>query len=363
MHVRGRFMESIGFEDPKLARDIGKRIREIAPSCDLGFCHVCGTHEYSITHHGLRSLLPGNLEVRAGPGCPTCVVPAEDIDEAVWLALHDVTLTTFGDMFRVPGSHSSLSDAKAKGGDVRIVYSVTEALKMAEKEPEKDFVFFAIGFETTAPTNAVEILNGPPKNFSFLISHRLIPPAMELLMGIGDLQIDGFICPGHVATIIGAEAFNIFPGAYNMPSVIAGFEPIDVLIAILMLLKQVNEGTARLDNEYTRAVTKEGNLKAKRMIQEVFELTSGRWRGIGRLPFSAYKLKDEFSDYDARLKYDIKTGPARELAPGCDCHLVIIGKIDPPECSMFLKACRPEHPKGPCMVSQEGTCNIWAKYG
>lgn len=351
------------FRNSKLAADVTKKIRELTPSRELRFCHVCGTHEFTITHYGLRSLFPRNIDVRAGPGCPVCIVPAKEIDEAVWLALHEVTVATFGDMLRIPGSHLSLSDAKAKGGDVRIVYSVTEALKMAQKEPDKDFVFFAIGFETTAPTNAVEILSRPPKNFSFLVAHRLIPPAMELLLGIGELHIDGFICPGHVATITGSKAFKIFPEAYNMPTVISGFEPIDVLLSILMLLKQLQHNTAKLENEYARSVTDEGNVKAQKFVQEVFDVTEGEWRGIGRVPNSAYNLNPKFSNYDARLKYDIKIGPVTELAPGCSCPLVIIGKINPPECPIFMNKCRPEHPIGPCMVSYEGTCNIWAKHG
>lgn len=356
-------MKVTSFRSPKLAAKIIRKINEVTPSHNLRFCHVCGTHEYTITHYGLRSLLPRNIEVRAGPGCPVCIVPAEEIDEAVWLAQHGVAVATFGDMLRVQGSKLSLSDIRAAGGDVRVVYSVTEALKMARKEATKDFVFFAIGFETTAPTNAIEILNGPPKNFSFLVAHRLIPPAMELLLGIGDLHIDGFICPGHVATITGAKAFRIFPEAYNMPTIIAGFEPIDVLLGLLMLLTQLKEGAARLENEYARSVTYEGNVKAQGFVDKVFDVVNGNWRGIGGIPKSAYKLKGAFSEYDARLKYEIKTGPARELTPGCSCHLVVIGKINPPECPMFLKACRPEHPLGACMVSYEGTCNIWAKHG
>lgn len=354
-------MKLTEFRDPALAQSIIRKIKSLAPQDHVKFCHVCGTHEFTITRSGLRTLLPSNIEVIAGPGCPVCIVPAEEIDEAVWLAQHGVTVVTFGDMLRVPGSETSLSDAKAAGGDVRVVYSVTKAVKMARAESDKNFVFFAIGFETTAPTNAAEILRNPPKNLSFLVSHRLIPPAMELLLGIGDIHIDGFICPGHVATVIGADAFSIFPKAYGMPTVVAGFEPIDVLMAILMLLKQLKEG-ARLDNEYARSVTKEGNVKAQRLIKEVFDVSGGRWRGIGRIPNSAYRLKDGFSDYDARLKYEIKTGPARDIAPGCSCHLVIIGKINPPACPMFLKTCKPEHPLGPCMVSHEGTCHIWSRH-
>lgn len=310
-----------------------------------------------------RMLLPDNLDVIAGPGCPVCVVPSAEIDEAISLALNSVTVATFGDMLRVPGSSMSLQDAKASGGDVRIVYSVRDAVKMAEKEPSKNFVFFAIGFETTAPATALEILNKPPANLSFLISHRLIPPAMELLLGVGDLHIDGFIAPGHVSTVIGVEPYRLFPEAYNMPTVIAGFDPLDVLFAVSMLLKQIQDGEARVENEYTRAVAWEGNVKAQALIQKVFTVVDGHWRGIGRVPNSALKLRDDFSSYDARAKYSIKTEPSRDLLPGCSCHLVLIGRIQPPECSLYGKVCTPDSPRGPCMVSSEGTCRIWYKYG
>jgi hydrogenase expression/formation protein HypD len=351
------------FRNSTLAKSIIKKIERLVPGYNVRFCHVCGTHEWTITHYGIRALLPESLDVIAGPGCPVCVVPAKEIDEAIWLALNKVTVLTFGDMIRVPGSKISLSQAKAMGGKVKVVYSVKDAVKMAKKNPNEEFVFFAIGFETTAPSNAVEILNGPPKNLSFLISHRLIPPVMELLLGIGDLQIDGFIAPGHVSTIIGMRPYEIFPKAYRMPTVIAGFEPLDVLFAILLLLKQINKGEAKLENEYTRAVKWEGNIKAQKVIEEVFEITTGEWRGLGKVPSSALKLKNEFSYLDARLRYNIKVESSRDLLPGCSCHLVIIGKIKPKECPLFMKACTPQSPKGPCMVSIEGTCAIWAKHG
>lgn len=277
--------------------------------------------------------------------------------------MNGVTILCFGDMFRVPGSELSLADVKARGADVRVVYSVSDAVEIARKEPEKEFTFHAIGFETTAPTTAFEIKKGLPDNLSYLLSHRLIPPAMELMCGIGDLAIDGFICPGHVATITGAKAFRIFAEAYRMPTVISGFEPVDFLLSVFMLLRQLKEGVARLENEYVRSVTEEGNVKAQKLIEEVFEVTAGDWRGIGRIPSSAYQLKEECSKYDARKKYDIKIGPSRDVFPGCLCHLVIIGKIHPTECPMFMKECRPEHPIGPCMVSREGTCKIWSQYG
>ena len=226
-------MAAQSYRDPELAKRIAEKIRVVAPKTDtVKFCHVCGTHEWTITHFGLRSLLPENVEVIAGPGCPVCIVPASEVDEAVQLAQKGVAVTCFGDLLRVPGSNGSLLEAKAEGADVRVVYSISDAVKMADKEREKEFAFFAVGFETTAPSTAVEALKNPPKNFSFLVSHRLIPPAMELLLGVGDLQIDGFIAPGHVSAIIGLKPYELFPRVYRMPTVVAGFEPIDVLMAL-----------------------------------------------------------------------------------------------------------------------------------
>lgn len=350
------------FRDPELAKRVVEKIREVAPKRDVvKICHVCGTHEWTITHYGLRSLLPSNVEVIAGPGCPVCVTPASEIDEAVQLAQKGITVTCFGDVLRVPSSENSLLEAKAEGADVRVVYSVSDAVKMAEREPAKEFAFFAIGFETTAPSTATEVLKKPPKNLSFLVSHRLIPPAMELLLGIGDLQIDGFIAPGHVSTVIGLKAYEIFPKAYRMPTVVAGFEPLDVLFAVYMILKQLKEGAARLENEYIRAVNWDGNIKAQKIMQQAFDVVDGEWRGFGKLPSSAFKLKMQYASFDAREKFGVHVKQGRDLLPGCQCHLIMIGKIKPTECPLFMKACTPQKPKGACMVGVEGTCRIWAK--
>jgi hydrogenase expression/formation protein HypD len=354
--------EKLRFRDPEFAKNIAQKIREVTPKDDtVKFCHVCGTHEWTITHYGLRSLLPKNVEVIAGPGCPVCIVPAAEIDEAVRLAQKGVVVTCFGDVLRVPGSHMSLLEAKAAGADVRIVYGVSDAVEMAAREQDKDFAFFAVGFETTAPSTAVEALGKLPENFSFLVSHRLIPPAMELLLGIGDLNISGFIAPGHVSAIIGMKPYELFPRVYRMPTVVAGFEPIDVLMGIYMLLKQHAEGTARLENEYSRVVKWEGNPKALEVMEQAFAVTGGNWRGIGRLPDSALKLRDELGGYDAREKFGVHVEQGKDILLGCECHLVIIGKIKPDECPMFMKACTPAKPVGACMVSSEGTCRVWAK--
>jgi hydrogenase expression/formation protein HypD len=255
----------------------------------------------------------------------------------------------------------SLLDSKAEGADVRIVYSLSDAVKMAEKEPKKEIAFFAIGFETTAPSTAVEILNKPPKNLSFLVSHRVIPPAMKMLVEMKDLNLNGFIAPGHVSTIIGLKPYEVFPELHHMPTVVAGFEPLDVLFSVYMILKQLREGKPRLENEYMRVVQWEGNPKAQELMRKVFDVTDGGWRGIGTIASSKLKLRDEYAAYDAHLKHGVKVEHGVDLQPGCRCHLVIIGKIKPTECPLFMKACTPQKPVGACMVSVEGTCRIWAK--
>jgi len=354
--------EKLRFRDQNLAKRIAEKIHDAAPKeGTVKICHVCGTHEWTITHFGIRSLLPKNVEVITGPGCPVCVTPASEVDEAVQIALKGVTVTCFGDVLRVPGSKMSLLDAKAEGTDVRIVYSVSDAVRIAEKEPDKEFCFFAIGFETTAPSTAVEILNKPPRNLSFLVSHRLIPPAMKMLVEMEDLNLNGFIAPGHVSTIIGLDPYEIFPKTYDMPTVVAGFEPLDVLFGVYMILKQLREGKPRLENEYTRAVRWEGNTKAQELMQKAFSVVDGNWRGLGTIPSSKFMLNEEYAAYEAHLKHDVKVEHGVDIQKGCRCHLVIIGKIKPTECPLFMKACTPQKPVGACMVSIEGTCRIWAK--
>src|SRR3972149_1583444 len=354
--------EKLRFRDPELAKSIAQKIREIAPKDEIvKICHICGTHEWTITHYGLRILLPSNVEVITGPGCPVCIVPASEVDEAVELAMKGMSITCFGDVLRVPGSRMSLLDAKAKGADIRIVYSVSDAVKMAENEANKEFVFFAVGFETTAPSTAVEISQKPPINLSFLVSHRVIPPAMELLANMEDLNLNGFIAPGHVSTIIGLRPYEVFPRKYGMPTVVAGFEPLDVLFSVYMIIRQLSENKPRLENEYTRAVRWEGNAKAQRLIQEVFDVKDGKWRGLGTIPSSKLTLKKQYAAYNAELNYNVKVEEGIDLQPGCRCHLAVIGKIKPSECPLFMNACTPQNPVGACMVSMEGTCRVWAK--
>ena len=325
--------------------------------------HVCGTHEHTISKYGLRSLLPKELEIVSGPGCPVCVCPAADIDKAIEIGKRDDTIiTTFGDMIRVPASNLSLAELKAGGADIRIVYGPNDAIKIANENPDKQVIFFAIGFETTVPLIGYEIKTGPPANFSVICAHKLIPAALELLMSIDRLNIDGFISPGHVSAIIGIKPYKLFSDAYRIPNVIAGFEPNDVLLAILMLLKQIKSKKAETLNEYSRVVKPEGNLVAQRIIAEVFDTVSSQWRGIGRILDGGLAIKKEFERFDANKKFNINITNSVDIPPGCSCHLVMTGKIYPYECKLFRKSCTPLNPIGPCMVSLEGTCSIYYKY-
>lgn len=352
------------FRDAGLVRKVASEIERLSKEAgETKIVHFCGTHEYSISKYGLRYLLPESVKMVAGPGCPVCVTPAGYIDVAIELASSDVELLIFGDMYRVPGSKGSLADAKADGAKVRIVYSLGDAIRIAQKDPGREFTFSAIGFETTACTTAAEVVWGRiPENMSLLVAHRLIPPLMELLVGIGDIFFQGYICPGHVSTVIGCRPYEIFPRTYRIPSVIAGFEPLDIMLAIRSILEQVVAGEAKLVNEYDRAVRYEGNPVAQRSMARAFDTVNGYIRGIGRVPGSAYELKGEFGELDARKKYNLEIKPGLDVKPGCWCHHIVVGRALPSECPMFMKECTPGTPYGPCMVSFEGTCLAWAKH-
>jgi len=345
----------------KIIGSIKKLVNEI--NKPVKFMHVCGTHEHTISKYGLRTLFPKNIEVLSGPGCPVCVCPAADIDKAIELGKRDNTiLTTFGDMIRVPATRLSLAELKAKGADVRIVYGPNDAIKIAEDNPNKEVIFFAIGFETTVPLIGYEIQSGPPSNFSVICAHKLIPAALELLMSQSLLKIDGIISPGHVSTIIGLKPYEIFSQGYRIPNVIAGFEPNDVLLSILMLLKQVRDKKYDTINEYSRVVKPEGNKIAQKIIEDVFTSISSRWRVIVRIADGGLAIKKEYEEFDAEKKFNIEIKKSQDIPPGCSCHLVMVGKLYPYECKLFGKSCTPINPIGPCMVSMEGTCSIYYKY-
>lgn len=354
---------STGFRDPRYAEAVTKEIKSHIAGKQLRIIHVCGTHEDTISQHGLRSLLPDSLNLVAGPGCPVCVCAAEDVDMAIELARQGHIITTFGDMFRVPSTDSSLVKEKGKGADVRIVYGVAEAIDIAKKNPDKEVVFIGAGFETTAPTLALELLRTPPSNFSILTSLKVIPPAMDLLVQIEGFDVDGFITPGHVSAIIGTNAFQTFAERTKTPCVAAGFEPLDVLESIRMILVQIEEGRADSENEYTRVVRPEGNIAAQRVLHNAFQIDDAPWRGLGIIPKSGYYIRDEYAEYDARVKFEFPVFESIDLLPGCRCHEVILGMVDPTDCNLFGKRCTPMDPYGPCMVGHEGTCRIRHEYG
>lgn len=343
-----------------LTRKIVERIEKISQPVKI--MHVCGSHEHTIMQHGIRSLIPPEVEVVAGPGCPVCCVPSREVDECLYLARQGVTITTFGDMLRVPGTKGSLADAKAEGADVRVVYGINNAVEIAEKIDE-EVVFMAAGFETTAPTTASEIISGPPENFSVLSCHRLIPPALKFLIESGEVNLNALIEPGHVSTIIGTRPYEVFSDKYGIPQVVAGFNPFDVLIAVYLILKQIKKGKAYVQNEYKRAVREEGNLKAQKLMEEVFYIKSKEWRGFPSIPDSIYEIRDEFSRYNARKKFDIKIKKSQEMVTGCICGPILRGVARPEECKLFKTECNPVNPVGACMVSKEGTCNIAYRYG
>ena len=346
----------------KIIKSINKIMKNVN-NRPIKLMHVCGTHEHTISKYGLRTLLPKEIEIISGPGCPVCICPSVDIDKAIELGKRkDTIITTFGDMIRVPASNVSLAELKAKGADIRIVYGPNDAIKIAKENPNKEVIFFAIGFETTVPLTGFEIKNNPPLNLSVICAHKLIPAGLELLMSIDQLKINGFISPGHVATIIGLKPFKLFSDAYQVPNVVAGFEPNDVLLAILMLLKQIRDKKFETLNEYSRIVKPEGNLIAQNIISEVFESVSSQWRGIGRVLDGGLVIKPKYEKFDADKKFNIKIEKSQDIPPGCSCHLVMTGKIYPFECKLFRKTCTPVNPIGPCMVSQEGTCSIYFRY-
>lgn len=351
------------FRDRELAAKIIQEIRKLDPGRRIKIMHVCGSHEVTVTKYGLRSLLPNWVEVMAGPGCPICVTTSGEIDEAIELAKRGHIVTTFGDLFRVPGTRASLADAKTDGADVRIIYGAADAVEVAKRNPGQEVIHVAIGFETTAPAIASELLREPPANFSLLVCHRLIPPAMKFLLASGEVALDGFLCPGHVSTITGSKPYEPISEKYEVPQVIAGFEPIDVLLGIWMLLKQINEKRHEVETEYTRSVRPEGNLIAQEKIKQVFEVIDKPWRGFPVIPSSAFELRPDFKHFDAHERYNIHVEGAVDLAKGCRCGEVLRGLVYPHECSLFGKVCTPLKPVGPCMVSSEGTCNIAFKYG
>jgi hydrogenase expression/formation protein HypD len=360
-----RFIDE--FRDSELAKRVVREIERIAEGRRFRIMEICGGHTHTIYRYGLHDVLPANIELVHGPGCPVCVLPMGKVDDAIAIAKHEgVILATFGDMMRVPGSEGSLIDAQADGADVRMVYSPLDALKLAHQNPDRKVVFFAIGFETTAPSTAVTLLHAKRlgvRNFFVFCNHVLVVPAIKALLDSPETRLDGFIGPGHVTTVIGSKAWEFIPKDYGKGIVISGFEPLDMLQAIYMLVKQLIEGKPRVDVQYTRAVRPDGNTKAKEVMAQVFELRETfEWRGLGWIEKSALKLKPEFAEFDAELHFNL---PRRQVADPkvCQCGEVLRGAILPWECKVFGTACTPEHPIGACMVSSEGACAAVYQYG
>jgi len=358
---------SKSFQDPGIIEEIKAKIHKLADKLadrKIRICHVCGTHEYTISHWGIRSLLPSNIEVIAGPGCPVCVCPNEDIEQSIWLAKNGYTLTTFGDMSRVPSNQGSLLSARAEGADIRVVYSFLDSIKLATNNPQQKITFFAIGFETTAPTVAIELVNQRvPSNLFILSSHRLVPPAMSVLIEQPDISVDGFIAPGHVSAITGFGIYEPISDEHHVPIVVAGFEPADVMLGILAILQQLIHSRSKTENLYSRVVTREGNKTALAAMEKAYSIIDAKWRGIGVIPSSGFEIAPIFSQYNIREKEEIPITSSRDIPKGCRCADVMLGKIYPENCTLFNKACTPESPVGPCMVGNEGTCAIHAKYG
>jgi len=326
----------------------------------------CGGHTVAIMKDGLRQLLPSNIEMVTGPGCPVCVTANADIDKGLALShIPEVILVTFGDMIKVPGSRSSLQQAKAEGADVRIVYSAIDSLDIAGKNPDRPVIFLGIGFETTAPTIAASLLEAEQRgmnNYYVLSQHKLCPPAIKTLLDSGEVKLQGLICPGHVSVVIGSRPWEFIAQDYGLPCVVSGFEPVDILQSIDMLTAQIERGQANVEIAYRRGVQPEGNPRAIELMEQVFEPCAADWRGLGSIPGSGLRLREKYSRFDAELAFDFDPGPTEEHK-GCLCGEILRGVKTPKDCSLFDKVCNPDNPVGPCMVSSEGSCSAYYLYG
>jgi hydrogenase expression/formation protein HypD len=353
------------YRDPELGKKLLERIHQRSRK-HIKLMEFCGGHTVAIFKHGLRQLLPANIEMLSGPGCPVCVTAGADLDKAIALGkIPDVIITSFGDMVRVPGSFSSLQQARAEGADVRIVYSTQDALAIARANPAKAVVFIGIGFETTAPTVAASILQAEQenlKNYFVLSLHKICPPIMKAILDLGEVKINGIICPGHVSAIIGSHPYQFIADDYHIAGAISGFEPVDILLAIDRLVEQIESGQPKVEIAYRRGVKAEGNLPALRLMDNVFKVGEANWRGIGMVPWSGLNIREKYAKFDAEKNFTIKVGQSRE-PKGCICGAVLRGVSTPNNCKLFRKTCTPEHPVGPCMVSSEGSCATYYQYG
>lgn len=355
------------YRDPELITRLAGEIARLGTGRQLKFMEICGGHTHTIYKYGIEDILPASIDMIHGPGCPVCVLPMGRIDDAIAIArTKGVIFTTFGDMMRVPGSQGSLLDARAEGADVRFVYSPLDALKIARQNPERQVVFFAIGFETTAPSTAVTLLRARAeklKNFSIFCNHVAVAPAIQAILDAPNLRLDGFVGPGHVSMVIGMEPYTFIARDYHKPVVISGFEPLDIVQSVHMLVKQINEGRVEIENQYIRVVRPEGNPGALQAMEQTMELRPFfEWRGMGTIARSAWKLRAEFAEWDAELRFEV---PGIRVADpkACQCGDVLQGAIKPWECKVFGTSCTPETPIGTCMVSSEGACAAYYNYG
>lgn len=357
-------MDVSQFKDPELAKGLVESINALAPQ-GATIMEVCGTHTVAIARNGIRSLMPEGIHLASGPGCPVCVTANYDIDTVIALTrIPNVIITTFGDMTRVPGSTSSLLKEQAAGRAINIVYSPLDALKVAQDNPSKEVVFVGVGFETTTPLVAMAIKRAKAlklKNFTVFVAHKNMPGALEAIVGDPKLKIDSLILPGHVSTIIGAEPYRFLAEKYGVGGVITGFEPVDVLQGIAMIIRQLHEGRAEIEIAYARGVMAEGNPTAMAAIDEVFETCSAVWRGLGEIPGSGYRIRAEYEEFDAVKRLQPQVEETRE-PKGCRCGDVLRGIMAPDECPLFRTVCTPENPVGPCMVSSEGSCAAYYRY-
>ncbi|BCN60854.1 hydrogenase formation protein HypD [Rhodococcus hoagii] len=355
------------FRDPAAARALVRSITELAGDDEFKFMEVCGGHTHTIYRHGIEHLLPRSVELVHGPGCPVCVIPMGRVDDAMYLAEQpNVIFTTFGDMMRVPGSRGNLIEAKARGADVRFVYSPLDALKIAVDNPDKQVVFFAVGFETTAPSTAVTLVRARQTgvtNFSIFCNHVTIVPPIKAILESPDLRLSGFLGPGHVSTVVGLRPYRFVPEVYGKPMVVAGFEPLDILASVHMLLQQIRDGRCEVENQYIRVVRPEGNTQALKLMSETFALRPHfEWRGLGFISQSALKIHPDYAEFDAEERFSM---PGVRVADpkACQCGEVLKGVIKPWECKVFGTACTPETPIGTCMVSPEGACAAYYNFG
>ncbi len=347
------------FRDRETAERIAALIGELGAE-GLKLMEACGTHTQTISKFGLRHLLPG-VRFSSGPGCPTCVTSVRDVDAAIELSRQEgVLLTTFGDMYHVPATGGSLASS---GGNVKVVYDIGEAVELARSHPGTEVVHFAIGFETTAPLTAYHLLEGVPENFSIIPAHRYFIDAFNFLLRSGEVEFDGFICPGHVSTITGWAPYLEMVRHVKKPMVVTGFEPNDVLLAVYLIARQLREGRAELEVEYSRCVREDGNVAALEAMEEVFRHGDALWRGLGSIPGSGMALRKEFEGHDALRRFEVEVESGPEIAPGCRCGEILRGNALPSECPLFRRVCTPTNPIGACMVSVEGACNVHLRYG